>query len=166
MSITFKKVFSEMMSDISMNLDGTHSDEYQQQKQGIYKLPAEILIIILQFCDQQVDVWNLAAALSEKRNDIWNIIMNPKLWVKVVIPPEEKFIKFLGPHTETLKVVSSKGWKLTESFLLELKYSCTGLYCLNIMDILYCDQEDILSTEFAKNVLNYTINYLLSYEED
>ena len=61
----------------------------------ILKLPAELIVEIMLFCDK-VDVVNFAKAVEENKNDIWDIIANDKLWNYVLIPPDEEMIKNLG----------------------------------------------------------------------
>ena len=50
------------------------------------KLPPEIIVEIMMFCDK-VDVVSFGKAVEVSKSDIWDVISNEKLWKYVLLPP-------------------------------------------------------------------------------
>ena len=133
-------------------------DMHGSEKQ-IFSLPNELIIELLQYLDKQVDVWNFAEALSVKREDIWDIVEYQTLWTHVVIPPEEKFLKYLGSFTKTLTVDlegPDRDFRdISEFFLVGIQSNCTALSELSIPEynFQFLNTHIIASKEFPKMVL-------------
>ena len=97
----------------------------------ILKLPTELLFEILMFCDP-VAVVSFAEAFEEEKDDIWDLIENRRLWKYVLIPPDEKILKYVrrfGPKIKHLKICSfaENAVKKDES-LINLEITEYGTY--------------------------------------
>ena len=101
----------------------------------ILSLPPEIIVEILLFCPE--DVVNVAKALTTKNGDIWDVIANKKLWKKAFIPPENKYIEYLGSHTKSLHIEDKNtSWTVQRSQMNSIKSRCSALERLTIKNSL------------------------------
>ena len=107
--------------------------------------------------------------MSVKRKDIWEIIENQTLWTHVVIPPAEKFLKYLGSFTKTLTVhledPDKDFGKISETFLVGIQSICTELDELNIENVQF-DAHVIASRGFPKFVVMLGSPILKSLNSD
>ena len=100
-------------------------------------LPPEIIIEILVFCNKE-DVVNFAEALASKIEDIWDVIANKRLWKDAVIAPENKYIKYLGSYTKTLRIESKNvAWTIPKKMVKLITSKCTALEKLTIANSHY-----------------------------
>ena len=100
-------------------------------------LPPEIIIEILVFCNKE-DVVNFAEALASKNEDIWDVIANKRLWKDAVIAPENKYIKYLGSYTKTLRIESKNvAWTIPKKLVKLITSKCTALEKLTIANSHY-----------------------------
>ena len=150
---------------------------------NILKLPPEIIVEILMFCDT-VDIINFAKASEESMCDIWDVLANVKLWKHVVIPPEDWIVNLIarfGGMIKNLKIWGSAKklfdgcdssslssgsladfekkdadgkWRLTKSLVLSLQLICTALEKLTISNCVF-DSKEIKLDMFPQ-----TISYL------
>ena len=128
---------------------------------NILKLPPEVIVEILTFC-HPLDVIIFAKAVEEKKIDIWDLIGNGRLWKYVLIPPDEKIFKYLkrfGTKIKHLKICSlRKMRKITMSFMLKLRFTCTRLEKLTIANCAI-NSDEIKLKMFPKTISN------LSFED-
>ena len=140
---------------------------------NILKLPTELLVEILMFCDT-LAVANFAKAVQQKKTDIWDVIANGKLWKYVLIPPindYSRIIKYLerfGTKIKHLKICSfaekvnskdeslaeRKKLKITASFMLNIQFTCTALERLTIANCAI-NSDEIKLSMFPKTISNF-----------
>ena len=102
--------------------------------QNISKLPPELIIKILSFCDS-ASILEFAEAVSLQNESIWEIIKNEKFWKYTVLPPDEKFLPYLGSYTTSLTIGTSDDqshWNLSESLISSIQSKCDNLEKLTI----------------------------------
>ena len=76
--------------------------------------------------------------ISRDYETIFEVIKNEKLWKKVVIPPDQKFVRYLGSYTTNLTIGfsddSGSHWDLTEPLITSIQSSCSSLEKLTIVN--------------------------------
>ena len=96
----------------------------------VFKLPAEVLTEILQYCDGQ-DIVNFSEACQS--DTISSCVSNPRLWRRAVIGLDdlEKYLKYLGKHTKSLTILGDEKTihltLLTESEMSSICLRCDQL---------------------------------------
>ena len=126
---------------------------------NIVKLPPELIIEILSFCDG-ASVLQFAAAVYRQNENIWEMIRNEKQW-KALIPPGDEFIKHLESHTTSLTIgnIQTLQWSLSESLIRSIQSSCTSLKEITIIN---CDMntDNIKLSMFPKTLTHLKFVYV------
>ena len=104
------------------------------RERNILSLPPEIIVEILLYCPE--NAVNVSKAVTTKNgDDIWDVIANKN----AVIPPENKYIEYLGSHTKSLHIEDkNSSWTVQRSQMKSIKSRCSALERLTIKNSSLC----------------------------